>query len=376
MLKRVLFIQLAICILTLIVLFAGTELISRHYFFRVVADSCQVTGRDSEFAFRPNCISHTNTYESPVVTNQYNDCGFRTNESCGPKQRGVFRIALIGSSVAQGWNVSYNEAFAERTAAGLTYRCRRKVEVQNLGRPECSVLCMSHHIDEALALKPDLLIVAISPYDVETLQSGHAISVNNSIAAVPPDTSETPKQPFIKRVEALLPESRTKIAVEHFIFQNPATYLHFYLSYGDKADYLRTPFTPAWEGRLQTTEFLIQGMAEKARAANVKLVILAVPSLAQAAVVNLPKPLPNVDAYALDERIKSVSARDGVAFIDVLNNFRDTPHSNRHFYMTAPHLDGIGHSLVSAPLLEQLTDGQDPLIAGCTAPPTPSTESN
>lgn len=59
-------------------------------------DSCRVADANIGFANRPGCISRMKNAESSWETNQYNDCGYRTKESCGPKPAGTIRVALVG----------------------------------------------------------------------------------------------------------------------------------------------------------------------------------------------------------------------------------------------------------------------------------------
>jgi hypothetical protein len=353
--------------LTIALLLLGSELTARHFFYGQEKDSCQVSDSKLGFKFRANCTSRTKANEGPWVVNYYNDCGYRSKESCGPKPQGAIRIALVGSSVAQGWNVPYERTFATRTAAELTKRCGRPVEVQNLGRQQCSVACMFHRVDEALALKPDVLVVAISPYDIETILPNEVRDRYKPIQPEAGAAESLQKGLLIKKIENAISDSRTVVAVEHFLFADPSAYLQMYLAYGDKADFLRSPLSPAWEQRFKNVDLLLGEMAQKAKTAHTSFVVIEVPNLPQASALLLPKPVPNVNPDAINQRLEEISGKYGITFVNVLDTFRLTPGSNRFFYLTGGHLNGDGDALVSRPLIEQLTEGSHAPLASCVA---------
>ena len=156
-------------IFTCLALIAGTETTARHFYFGNGSDSCRVVDANIGFSTRPGCTSLMKNAENSWETNQYNDCGYRSKESCGPKPLGTTRIALVGSSMSEGWFVAYDQIFATRAALELTRMLGRPVEVQNLSREQCFPICEFHRIPEALALKPDILLLAVSASDFEKL---------------------------------------------------------------------------------------------------------------------------------------------------------------------------------------------------------------
>ena len=109
-----------ISILTITLLLLGSEVAARHFFPESSGgDSCRVADATIGFKYRPNCTSRVKSAEGPWVVNHYNECGYRTNQSCGAKPSGSTRIALIGSSVAQGSYVGYDEIWATPRGQGL-----------------------------------------------------------------------------------------------------------------------------------------------------------------------------------------------------------------------------------------------------------------
>ena len=363
---------------TIVLLFAVCELTARHFFSSEDRDTCVMANAVSGSMYLRSCTSRMKASEGPWVVNQYNDCGYRSKQSCGPKPAGSTRIALIGSSVVDGLFVDYDHTLGGRAEAVLTARCRRPVEMQALGRLQCSLGCMYHRIDEALALKPDVLILAVSPYDIEITSRSDVADRDKPMMAMAHEADVQQNKILIRRVQMFLKNSRTTVAAEHYLFEDPASYLRLYMLYGDKADFLRQPFTAAWEQRLQNVDLLLGDMAQKAKVANVPFVLLEMPDEPQGQVVSLRQPLPGIDATALNQRLGEMAARHGIAYIDPLHAFRHAPRASDLFFVVNGHLNGNGYGYISSVLVDQLTSGFHPLLPGCsvaaqqaaTAPPT------
>lgn len=366
--RRDLFVLPLLSFLTVIFLFGASELTARFFFADHEKDSCEFTDPVAGISFRANCTSRTKASEGPWVTNSYNECGYRTNESCGRKPAESLRIALIGSSVAQGWNVDSSKTFANRTAHVLTQRCRRPVEIQNLGREQCSVVCMYRRLDQALALKPDLLMITISPYDIETLLAAEVRDRDAPAKSAVNTADQQQRHLFLRRLQRIVTNSRMVVAMEHFLFQDPGTYLRLYLAYGDKADFLRPPFSPAWQERLNNVDLLLGEMAEKSEAAHVPVVLIEVPNLPQVSAMFVQPQPSHVDPWALHRRLEAIAAAHGMGFVDTLDEFSKTPGSNKMFYLTADHLNADGDALVSAAMIRELSEGAHPALQGCGLP--------
>jgi hypothetical protein len=361
-----------ISLFTLATLLAASEVAARHFFYEQNVDSCVVKDPSLGFKYRPNCTSRVKAAEGPWIVDHFNDCGYRSDRSCKSKPAGTTRIALIGSSTSEGYFVPYNEAFFTRMERQLTALCHRPVEVQNLGRAQCFPDCSFRRVDEALALKPDILMLSISPHDIEGLQSDNVANRDKPIpmqeAEDPPDTTSNP----IRRLQRIVRRSRAFYVAEYFLFQDPASYLRLYLINRENVASLSDSFSPAWERHFKDLDLLIGEMAAKAHAANVPFVMVEVPSLAQASVLSMNNPPPALDPNAINARLQQIADRHGIEFVDVLSAFKETPHSNKLFYQVDGHLDGEGQALISGPIVDQLTSGSDPVFKGCERP-APST---
>jgi len=351
-------------LLTVAVCLIAAEVTAKHFFASEERDTCLSDSSRPDSEHRPNCSTRMKTAEGPWVTNQYNQCGYRTKESCGPKPPGTTRIVLMGSSGSEGLYVEYQQTIAARTASELTRILGRPVEVQNLGRASCFPVCVFREIDQALALKPDILIMTIDPFDIEHVDAAQVSSRHMPVQPQQAPAAVAQKSSLMARVHSSIKSSVSMIAVEHFAFQNTSTYSRLYLHYGDHADYLRTGFSPAWEKRFDDFEIVLAEMADKSKTANVPFVLVATPSLTEASLSKEKSPPAGVDPYAFNARLQQISSRHGVQFVDTLGAFKSGPGANELFYVSEGHMNGEGQGLVSRALVEQLTKEQSPLLSG------------
>ncbi len=351
-------------LLTVAVCLLAAEVTAKHFFASDWQDNCLIDSTRTDSEHRPNCSTRMKTAEGPWVTNQYNDCGYRTKESCGPKPLGSTRIALIGSSGSEGVFVEYHQTLAARTASDLTRILGRPVEVQNLGRTACFPICVFQQTDKALSLRPDVLIMTIDPYDIEHLDPAQISTRHMPNQPRQVTVAVTQNSSVLTRVNSLIKSSVSMVAVEHFVFQNTSTYARVYLHYGDHADYLRTGFSPAWERRFDAFEVLLAEMADKSSAANVPFVLIEIPSLAQASLSREKTLTAGVDPYAFNARLKQISSRHGIQFVDGLDALKGGPGANELFYVAEGHMNSAGQAFISRALVEQLMKEQGAVLSG------------
>jgi hypothetical protein len=169
----------------------------------------------------------------------------------------------------------------------------------------------------------------------------------------------------LRRVQQLFSKSSALTAVEHFLFQDPDTYLRIALNNHDTAEFMRPDMSPVWDQRLANLDLLVGEMAQKADAAHVPLALMEIPSLAQASVLAVKQPPPGVDVYGLNRRLTAIAAKHNIRFVNVMDSFQRTPGSNRMFYVVDGHLNGAGQALLVEPLVDQLTEGAGAPLAEC-----------
>jgi hypothetical protein len=98
-----------------------------------------------------------------------NGAGFRGPERARPKPPGVFRIAVLGDSVAMGSGVTYEQTYAYRLERALaTAHPGRRVEVMNFGLGGLNAWSVVDRLDRlALPYDPDLLVYGYTLNDIE-----------------------------------------------------------------------------------------------------------------------------------------------------------------------------------------------------------------
>jgi hypothetical protein len=346
-----------LCLATILVMFGIAEGASRLMFVQHERDACMVHDPVLGTRFRPNCTSRVKAAEGPWVTNSYNACGYRTPQSCGPKPAGGVRIAVLGSSIAQGYLVPYQETFAARAAEQLTRRCDEAVEFQNLASIGYVWERLALRADEALTLHPDAAIIVMIPFDLQQTDPGEGIG---------PPPKPAPEGPM-KRLDSLMKNSRALVAAQHYLFSRPDLYTQFYLRYGDRADFLRVPLTPAWKRRVDAFDTLLGGIAEKYHAAHVPLLLVYVPQRAQATLLAAHHAPPGVAPYAFGRTIGEIAARHGVDYLDLSTAFSRIPQAASLYYPVDGHLTGKGDAVLAAQLAAAL-QRRLPEFAACTPP--------
>jgi hypothetical protein len=137
------------------------------------------------------------------------------------------------------------------------------------------------------------------------------------------------------------------------------------LLYGDKADFLRTPLTPAWEERFTNADLLIGDMAERTRSAGASFILMPVPSRAEAALLSTRHPRPHIDAAAFGNRLENIAAKHGASYIDLMNIFKSIPESQNLYYVVDGHFTADGQKVLAQSMVTKLLDGSISAFSGC-----------
>jgi len=357
-------------VLTVVAMFLVAEVSTRILWVDHDDGSCYIPDGSPEgpsrgIGFRPNCESRSKIAEGPWTVYRFNECGYRSETSCGPKPPGTLRIAIVGSSVAQALYVPSEQTYYSRLARELEQRCHVQIDVQNLGRPKSSPLFAYRHFDEALALKPDVVLYLLAPFDIEIQMDPAALAARND----PNPKLATPlaHEPLstMRRLQMLIIDSRTALVAEHYLLQDRDTFLRLYLNYGDKADFLRTPLSEAWKTRFANLDLVLGDMASKAAAAHVPLVVVPVPSRAEAALLSSPVHAPGLDPAAFGRIIEGLALRHGAHYADLMSTFSQIRDSQNLFLIVDGHVTAEGQAVVGHQIAKALVGGAVPALAHC-----------
>jgi hypothetical protein len=368
-----------LAIATVVVMMGAAEIGARATFVESGLETCGYSS--GPLHWKPNCVSHRKTAEGPMVENAYNDCGYRTPTPCGTRSPGTIRVALMGTSTAQGFKVRYEDTFPAHLTATLSRACGRPVEFQNMGVAGASLLDVNRRVDEALAMRPDLIMLVVGPVELRAQLSRAEIAARDdppssavSTPVKPPPGEPPPGEPppgepqsrsLVGRLSDLAYQSRALVVAQHFLFQDRATYIRLFMLHGEDADYLRPPMSPAWRQRLADFETVLSGMVGKARSHGVPLMLVWVPTRIQAALLAVETRNPGVDPYAVDRQIAEISTRVGASFVDTLDGFARQRMSEQYFYAVDGHLNGAGAPIFADTIQRRLIQGDIAPFAGC-----------
>ena len=311
--------------------------------------------------YQANCRSRVKIAEGPWIENAYNNCGYRSQEPCGPKPLDSIRIAVLGSSSSYGYGVLYKSIYTTLASEKLNRECNRHVEFQNLGVMASPLKDTFLRTDEALALKPDLLLLVLDPFDVVRFNEFNP----NTTEAVGANQAKKDGPDWLHAaVINPLKNSRSATILEHFMYQNPATYENLYLLSGDTADYLRVPFSPLWQRRFTNLDAMLRSMMAKTQPTNVPLVVLLTPMVMQGALMNTP-PRAGIDPAAFNREVTRIASKYDIRVIDPLNGFAGQFDVMNLFYVVNGHLSAEGQPIIAEYVNEALLSGKYAAFGGC-----------
>ena len=350
---------------TVIVLFAAAEVIARNIWSAGEKGYCIVQDPSNGPEGKPNCTAKVKIPESAWVTETYNSCGYRSPAPCGPKPAGTDRIVVLGSSVAEGYLVPGDEIFPAQAAKTLSQACARPVEFQNLGTEGAAPIYSYRRLREALALKPDLVVMAINPWDVEQQIDPKLMAMRKDPRPIDQAPALIIKLSPLQKLQSLVRDSRTLLVAQHYLLQNRDIFLNLYLHGGDHTAFVKVPFTPAWDKRFRDVDLLLGEMAAEFHSAGVPFLVLAVPERAQALMLTTPNLPANVDPYAFDRRISQIAAQYGILYVDGLKALAQVPKPDRLFFVVDGHPTPEAHVLMGQAIARKLIAAKIAPFSSC-----------
>jgi len=331
---------------TMLLLLVPTELIVRNHHPAELVDRCVVETASMTVANhgKPHCMSRTKAPEGPWVNNNYNACGYRSPEPCGPKPADSLRVAVIGSSIAAGYLIPFDDSFAERSAKALTAQCARPVEFQNLGSYGNIGGRLVVSAKEAMTLNPDALVIPIDPFDLDP------VGAKDNLGA-----SQARKRGILAWTRSQISGSSLLYMASYYLLQDDASYLPFYLGTARGADFLRLPMPIQWRASLAAFDQSLARVAAISRARSVPVLIVFVPQRAQAALAAMPRPDPDFHADTLPALLATIARKHGFSFADTTQRIPRNLQSSKFFYAVNGHMNGDGHELVSRAVVAAMT---------------------
>jgi hypothetical protein len=354
-------------LLTAVLFLGSTEFAARTFWPKNTLDSCLM--RDSSgLHYKPGCVSKTKIPEGPWVESHYNDCGLQSGFPCRPKPAGDVRVAILGSSSAEGYMVPYEASYGAGLERILSQQCSRTVQVQNLAVAGTHLSDVARRTDEALSLQPDLVLIVITPYDL-----WKEIAEEPSEEGPSKPSGASAKSFLISKVETLkqwIRESSALLMLRHLLYRDAQTYLDFFLmSSTGGADFLDKSLPPRWQQGFAHLDKLLGDMADKIHAQGVAFAIVPSFHRPQVALMNARTAFPGKDPFTFEREIARIAERHGIEDLEVTGDIQRAAANEELFYLADGHMERKGHRVLAESLSKQILQRQLLKQWGCPASP-------
>ncbi len=329
-----------VSLLTAILLSGVAELLARRTWVEQERDSCVSQGRH-----KPNCVTFMKNIEGPWVRYATNACGYRGTDYCGPKRPGTWRAVIMGTSIAYGLHVPFDDFFSTVAAPELHRIFRRPIEFENMGDIEPLWVISDDTYKEMAALKPDAVFLVIAPFDLARTEAT-PFRAQRAIAGRAPEAAGLDWT----QVRLFLRESRFLFMVQHFMLDDQKFFLRAFENYADPVDPSRSPVPPEGEKRFELMNTRVQHFAEAAHATGAKAYLIALPNRAQCALVGDNIQIPHLDPFIFSNRLREMADKAGINYIDVIPILKNTPKAEKLFYAVDGHPGaGANHLMTKRP---------------------------
>jgi hypothetical protein len=348
-------------ILTLAFIASITEVSARLIWPEQPRDQCEVK-ESSRVRVLPNCRATVKSAEGQWVEYRYNECGFRSAASCGPKPPNNVRVVTLGTSISRGYLVSYADSFSGRLEQDLSRSCGRPVQFQNLSLGVASQRAWhtaAQKVTSALRLDPDAIVLVVSSYDlVPYTQTAPEEQTANTPSAAHDLTSTLGE---LRTLFAA--DSRAMTVAKHFAFNDPDRYLRFFSQHGDSSDYLRSPFSDAWRFRVEKVDQTVASIAAATQTAHVPLFLMLAPPRPAVLLAHAPAAFPNLDGQVLPTALAGIARRHGAIFVDPTALESSAANWNKLYFVADGHPNAEGHRFMAAALRHAFVENVAPLRA-------------
>jgi hypothetical protein len=348
-----------ISVLTVVGMLVVAEAASRVLYPEQLEDACKVPDPEIGARFTPNCTATLKAAEGPWVTSHYNALGNRAELSWAAYPADTKRVAVVGTSVAQGYLLAYEQTTGATLARDLSHACHAPVEAPNIGANGFFADRVVRRVHDALELKPQAILLMFVPNDLLSLTADAPANAVMQDAPVKQETSP------LRRMVNFVKSSRAVTVAQHFFVRNPELYIPLYLNNGDTSDFLRVPFKPRWKQRLEAFDVLLGRLSDLTHAAGVPLTMVYVPQEAQAVLAERHTWPPGVDPFAFGAKIGELAAKHGIIYHDATADFGVMANPQDAYYAVDGHISGEGQVIIGDDLA-RLFIKEVPAFAKCS----------
>jgi GDSL-like Lipase/Acylhydrolase family len=316
----------------------------------------------------PNSTCISKSFEGNWFEEKLNDRGHPSISNYMPKPIGTYRIVMIGSSIAQGYAVPFNQSFAGRLPAILSRDTGRNVEVYDEALRGSTIKDIDKRFDEALKAAPDMILFPVTTWEVLHTTDPDKGAALAPINAAPPLKAKPWQhiwswQTLDHMMRDLRAHSRALFMINHYLYESQ----NIYLSHGitvpdDYTSSMKSKPDGPWAVRMRILDGYFADMAVRAKAANVPFVVVVLPRHFDAVLIVSGSPPPGVNPYGFGEQVKAMVEKHGGIYIDILGDLRNESDIHSGFYPMDEHLNEYGHGIFARIIGKELTSGVIPAL--------------
>lgn len=282
---------------------------------------------------------------------------------------------MVGTSYAMGLRVPREKTFAALLPLELSQRTGRKVDLYNEAMIYQLPDSLALHFNNVLAARPDMILWALTSYDVERTSDRKPRPLDPNVAkslgwrgrAWRRIKTAFKGKSFIDALADIFHGTRTKTLLCQFLYASPSQYVKSYLILDDKEmGFLKTEPSAEWQRRLKNFDSDAAEIEAQAKEADVPFVAVLLPDHVQAAMISMGDWPAGFDPYRLDEELRSiVTSHDGI-YISLLSDLRDVPTPELGYFPIENHPNNYGNLMFSKLLGKELTNGAVPALSIAT----------
>jgi hypothetical protein len=367
--RRDLLLMPLIGILTIAVVGVTAELLARaHHFYESAAGMAAcLDDSDPARGVRgiPNSVCREKSLESDDIEIRLDSRGYRSDRELGPKQLDVYRIVLIGSSVALGERTQFENSPAALLAPQIAALSGTRVEVYSEGMAWGFARNADLRIRDAIDLQPDLILWVVTPLDIARSE--------DTLARLP--DSPPPANGIGKLKYEVLQYIRSHggdivigQVLRHYLYelQSENQFVRSALqnlSPDDEQGFLHITQGPAWQQHWADFTRHAQSMIMRAHDAGIPMAVAFAPNRLQAAMISRGAWPAGFDPYGINRGVQSRVEAKGATFIGILPRYAAVPGTEHLYLALDGHPTDSGYHFLAQAIAEELTSGAIPRLA-------------